>query len=103
MRIGIELPDWVEERNVYIFAGIEQVARKLKGQPLEVKIARCGLCGKCCGNCKDLEERQGYKQPNNKWAVMCKLSEARPFNCCTSDGVGMVKECFIEWEKVEQP
>ncbi len=96
----IEIPDkFIENRHIRIFAGIEEIARKLKGGVIEIKTVRCSLCGKCCKNCSYLEERQGYKQPNGKWAMMCKLNEARPHNCSNSDGYE--EDCSIVWQKLD--
>ena len=97
MKITFDLPDWVDERHIRVFAGIEQVARKLKDQPPEVKVVRCALCGKCCPNCDYLEERHGYKQPTGEWAKMCSLNEDRPQSCGNSDG--FPEDCQITWEK----
>lgn len=97
MRITFDLPDWVDERHIRVFAGIEEVARKLKGRPPEVKVVRCILCGKCCVGCQYLKERKGYKQPNGKWAMMCSLNEGRPQSCANNDG--FPEECSIVWQK----
>jgi len=101
VKITFEIPDWAvplieDGRDVYLYAGIEPIARKLPGQPVETKINQCALCGKCCGTCPDLEERQGYKQPNGEWAMMCKWNEARPHSC--SKGNGTKGECSIVWD-----
>jgi len=100
MRVVLDLPDWVEETRLSILAGIEHVARKRPGEPWEVKTARCSMCGACCKDCPDLEERQGYKQPNGEWAKMCKWNAARPYHCCIGDGLKTTDKCTIRWGKV---
>ena len=101
MKIELELPEWAaslieDGRDVYLYAGIESVARKLYGKPWEIKVVRCALCGKCCVDCECLVEKPGYKQPNGKWAMMCNLGEARPHNCSKIDGPE--EFCSIRWD-----
>jgi len=49
MRVELDLPDWVDERNIRIMAGIELVAKKLvQNDYWEVKETRCNRCGACC-------------------------------------------------------
>lgn len=98
MKIAFDLPDWAEGKNIRVFAGIEMVARVMVGRPPEIKVVRCGLCGKCCGDCEHLKERQGYKQPNGEWAMMCSLNEDRPQGCAHCDGFS--EECQIRWKEL---
>lgn len=108
MKIIIELPDWVDERHISIFAGIEEVARKRFNELLLVKTSRCILCGKCCmdvdenfkmgrneetGHCSQLEYSEGHG------GFLCKLREHRPWQCSVVDGE--VPECSITWEEVK--
>lgn len=54
MRIELDLPDWVNERHIRIFAGIELVAFKLAHEDFwKVKDGRCQMCGECCTNLKN--------------------------------------------------
>ena len=93
MRVCLDLPAWVDERNVRIFAGIELVARCHKDGKWEIKVERCNQCGKCCmnlgqdhpfpiidGQCSYLAKEVGN---NPHW--LCSLSVNRPFGCsaCT--------------------
>ena len=49
MRVELDLPDWVDERHIRIFAGVELVAKKLvQNDYWQVKDERCNFCGKCC-------------------------------------------------------
>jgi len=51
MRIEIELPDWVDERHIYIMAGVELAAYKEAQETTwHVKTKRCVQCGRCCLN-----------------------------------------------------
>lgn len=90
MKIELELPDWVDERTLRIFAGIESVATKDIGGTWQVKESRCNLCGTCCGDCKELIYSEGDK------GYMCNSGWDRPFGCCVGDGVGNGK-CNITW------
>ena len=53
MKIELDLPDWVDERHIRIFAGIELVAFKSATKDFwKVKVDRCIQCGECCSNLK---------------------------------------------------
>ena len=101
MKIELDLPDWTEERHIRIFAGLEEVARKLHGKPLEIKVGRCQQCGECCkrmagGPCNHLVYSDGHGnhrcKPNG-------IEYDRPFSCASGDGAGK-PYCSVRWEKV---
>ena len=91
MEIKINLPNWTEERTIYIMAGIELVAYKVRGKGWKVKIERCNMCGDCCtkvkghpfptidGKCIYLQKEPGK---NQMWR--CSLGIRRPFGCCVA-------------------
>lgn len=56
MKIKLELPDWVDERHIRIFAGsVELVAYKLAHEDFwNIKVDRCIQCGECCTNLSEL-------------------------------------------------
>lgn len=98
MKIELDLPEWTEERHIRIFAGLEEVARKLHGKPLEIKVARCSQCGECCklDECPHLVYSEGHK------GFLCKPEGSvyrRPFTCASGDNAGQ-PHCSIRWEKV---
>lgn len=107
MKIELDLPDWVEERHIRIFAGIEEVAKKLQGQPWQVKRERCDYCGRCCMNLPD-NWRHGVKMMDDKQVCkhlgkdgskyVCTID--RPFFCCSGDDTTL-DYCSVEWEKIE--
>ena len=101
MIVELVLPDWVKGRRISVLAGVEQVAMKDRDGPWMIKAERCQLCGKCCGKCPDLEEREGYRQGNGEWAKMCKHNEGRPYSCCVDDGSRTIEGCSIRWEEVK--
>jgi len=86
----IDLPAHTDERNIYIFAGIELIQKRDMGQWLK-KVERCTKCGKCCMNVP-ADWSYGEKDGNCKHLILraneylCKLGSDRPFNCCISDG-----------------
>ena len=54
MRIELDLPDWVDERHIRIYAGIELAAIKRSHEDFwRVKDVRCQQCGECCTNIKN--------------------------------------------------
>jgi len=80
--VTIEIPDWAEERHIFVFGGFELMAWKPSGKDeLWVKLTRCAMCGWCCENlrpdCKDLEQIGKSK--------VCKRGADRPFICSYSD------------------
>jgi Fe-S-cluster containining protein len=107
MKISLDLPAWADERNIYVMAGIEVVARKHKDGPWEIKTGRCNMCGLCCSNlgpghpfplidgrCIHLAKEVG---DNTRW--LCSLRHNRPFNCSISAPI--VEYCPIKFRTVE--
>ena len=104
MRVGLDLPDWADERNIYLMAGLEVVARLHKDGEWEVKTRRCNMCGECCSNLREpfifplIEGRCTYLKKevgdNSRW--LCALGEHRPFSCsiCTPAN----EHCTIKYE-----
>lgn len=96
MEVNLVLPKWAEERHIRVFAGLEEVARKLHGKPWEVKVARCQQCGECCklDGCEHLVYSEGHK------AYLCKPEGSvyrRPFTCACGDNAGQ-PHCTVKWE-----
>lgn len=90
MKITLDLPEWVDERNVRVFAGIELVAKCSPGGRWEIKTTRCSQCGRCCSDlgpnhpfptinrqCVHLQKQPG--KDNTTW--LCALGINRPFGC----------------------
>jgi len=95
MKIEIELPDWVDERDIYVMAGIELAAYKFAAEKkFHVKTSRCNQCGKCCewspqtpyypsnpdGSCSKLI-------PDGPDKKVCSIAVYRPFPCAYGDPV----------------
>ena len=90
MKINIDIPDWTDERAIYVMAGIELVAYKLTGGKWNIKTGRCNMCGNCCqglerhswptinGTCVHLKKEPGKDNPKYE----CSLRINRPFGCC---------------------
>jgi len=90
MKIEIEIPDWCDERNIYVLAGIELAAYKdFNEDVFHIKTSRCIQCGKCC---RDLRGKQ-YPLKENKDCLhldefgKCSLGATRPLPCCEGDPV----------------
>lgn len=106
MKISKLIPNWTlnNKTNLYIFSGIEQIA-KCENGVWYIKIERCDKQGHCCknvsenwahgrgegGNCLHL------KQDANE--MLCDLGVKRPFSCCKGEGNESI--CNIKWERVE--
>jgi len=106
MKIELDLPEWTEERAIYIMAGVELAAYKVPFKKWKVKVGRCNMCGKCCmdlknhafptidGKCIHLKKRPGN---NPEWECAFRIS--RPFGCCV--GVSeRIKECTEKYEEI---
>lgn len=110
------LPEWTDERHVWIIAGQEPVLfrQRFVGKDRKVryrwfiKSGRCNLCGKCCmnlrsdwiwgvdskGTCKRLVEGnpgEFYCDPNKG---------GMPWGCLKGDGRERVLECTVRYEEV---
>ena len=103
MKISIEIPDWVidEKRNIYILAGIEEVAHKHYGKSWEVKTTRCNMCGKCCMDVPDgwTHGKEGNDCKHLTYVAneyRCGLLVNRPFGCCIGDNAEK-DYCIITW------
>ena len=117
--LEIPLPEFVdlEQRDIHVVWGREVVARKLRGKPVEIKMIRCSLCGKCCmnldpkvhfypikpdGTCIHLKwETITHKDGKVEKGWFCRhpRGDAVPFSCCI--GRGIEEECAIEFKAVE--
>jgi hypothetical protein len=106
MKILIDIPDRYEGRNLFVFAGMDLVARRYCKKPWEIKISDCAMCGKCCQNlnndkfpfkiingvCEHLEHRPGKR-------YLCKLDVRRPFGCAIhiNENVG----CAVRFKELK--
>ena len=89
MKIEIDLPEWTDERNIYILAGIEPFMKRDMGKWM-VKTKRCVKCGKCCEPTKC--EHLVFIANEH----LCDLGVDRPFNCCIYETTG--DYCSVEWQ-----
>lgn len=103
MRINLKLPKWVEERHIRIFAGIEEVAKKLKGKRWQIKVSRCNMCGRCC---MDVPDNWRHGKAENGWcknliyyANEYRCGVDRPFFCCAGDHSDE-EYCSIKWKEL---
>jgi hypothetical protein len=109
MKLELELPDWCNERHIYVLAGIELVAFKQYGKDwTRIKTVRCNECGECCKDIKTMpcgadgyciySEQQGEVR-------VCSLGVKRPFVCCVGDPMTssgpLWDKCCIEFEEKE--
>lgn len=112
MGITIELPEWAEERNISIMAGMELLAYKRAHESiLYIKKVRCDFCGWCCGEkfVKEIETGSDgkcakLKQVGQNWE--CTPALDRPWRCCWYDPVlgefpNAEKHCVVRYDEVE--
>lgn len=94
-KLVLTLPDWAEERHIYVMAGMELLAYwpYPHDKPLMKKTVRCNWCGWCCEN---LAERAGFEVDENGVCIHldlvggqkeCSLAGSRPWKCCFSDPI----------------
>jgi len=81
---------WTDERNIYIFAGIEIFIKRDLGK-WYIKTERCNKCGECCRRvkCEHLIFRA------NEW--LCDYHIDRPFQCCVYEAPE--EYCNIRWRQ----
>jgi hypothetical protein len=106
MDIQLTIPDDYAKRNVYVFAGMDPVARKQRGKEWEIKTKQCSRCGKCC---LAIDERHPLGSPNgcvhlrrSPGEQMCGLGIFRPHGCAIADGDRMnIGTCTVKWGSME--
>lgn len=113
MRLVLDLPDWCDERNIYVMAGIELVAYKRFGEDAAyVKAARCNSCGACCrapllpGAFEATAEGDCVHLKKIGPTYVCGLGAGRPFVCNHGDPVRMGIDgaegiCSIRYKQVK--
>jgi hypothetical protein len=107
MKVELDLPDWVDERHIRIFAGIEMVAMKWSHENFwKVKDDRCNMCGKCCTGLKDddilcpvVDGECIYLSQGHNGERLCSIPLYRPRNC-QEDPQRLIKtgECSITYK-----
>jgi hypothetical protein len=103
MKILLDLPEWCDERDIVILAGIELAAyKKATEDKFKVKQIRCNLCGECC---KGFKTESGYCEHiifdgDHK---ICELGSDRSYACCIGEHVMNVCDssvCCIRYNEV---
>lgn len=101
MKIEIEIPDWAAERDIYVMAGVEQLAFiPFNKNKIWIKTERCNFCGKCCSNLTPLAPFPQTKQKgvcDHLYLNECSLGYMRPWSCSVSDPHIGGKEDEKEW------
>ncbi len=108
MRLEIDLPDWVENLNIYIFADFELAAKKITTKNWEVKVEPCSHCGDCCKNITDGHKRKGIL-PTTKENSCANLEQRKngewwcktyiPIFCLTANS--KESSCNVVWNEVD--
>ncbi|MHC4316730.1 MAG: hypothetical protein ACYSW3_30175 [Planctomycetota bacterium] len=105
MQIKINIPDQYEERDIFIFAGIDIVARRFKHNGAwEVKEQNCARCGECC------KKMTGKSFPFSSPAgcthlimsgneYLCGLSYYRPNGCAVAELD--LPQCKVKWKTIK--
>ena len=111
MKIELDIPDDIVEdfkdRTIRVFAGIDLVAEKIRGDNWKIKTNKCSQCGKCCmdlrkehpfpvvdGRCIYLTQPEGY---GGKY--FCGLGLNRPFGCAISTPTA--DYCKVKYEYIK--
>jgi len=111
MKVVLDLPNWVKERHIKIFAGIELVAMKYAHENFwKVKDQRCNMCGECCRGFKGGQDHyfpvvDGHcihlvPEPGTKDKFRCNIALKRPFPCMWDPRGKKAEKCSITY--VEQ-
>lgn len=112
-RIELDIPEWAQDKHIYILAGrellaITEAAIKEDGSndKLSIKNIRCNMCGKCCMNFPSTSwfYKNGYVDKDTNKCIHlkkygdtyeCDLSMMAPFNCLISEK--MFKDCCVTY------
>lgn len=116
MEIKFKLPDWTDERHLFVIAGQEPVLKRIRRVDKQgnvtytwyKKAVRCNLCGRCCMNLKSTH-RWGVDEngtclrliegnPGEFWCDPNKGS--MPWDCLKGDNEGE-EFCCLEWEIID--
>lgn len=107
MKIELDIPDDYEGRNLYVFAGLDIVARNRQGKGWEIKVGNCSRCGLCC---QSIDERHPLGTPDgcqhlrrSPGEQLCNLGIFRPHGCAIADGgeaMG-IEGCTVKWRPAE--
>lgn len=103
MKIDIEIDDKYNVRNLYIFGGMEPIARKRRNNAFwEIKISDCSKCGKCCKIMTNEDHPFGSKEGciylrDNIGEYLCGLGIFRPY-CCAISEMKQIEECTVKWQ-----
>lgn len=108
MKIELELPDWCEERNIYIMAGIELAAYRDADGKWHVKTGRCNMCGQCCTNFKVVYRKTFPPIVNLHCLYLerigndfrCALGINRPFKCSVAPVPKHIPDCTERFEQI---
>jgi hypothetical protein len=111
MQLVIDIPEWAQERHIYVMAGMELLAYLPYQGQVQVKTVRCNNCGWCCENPPKGAVPQGhdgaciYLETIGS-AKECSLGLSRPWHCCWPDPhltkhPEADKHCCIRYEVVE--
>ncbi len=114
MIIEIEIPDWANEHELFLFHGTELIGVMRQGHPWAVKEDRCSRCGSCCEErhiklmpLPVKREQCLYLRRLQDGKTKCSWEEARPFCCCIGEPK-FEPNCNVSWrhmsnhQKIEQ-
>lgn len=108
MKLNLELPDWVEKKNIYIISAldedIELVAYKELSKNWKIKETRCSRCGACClkwfnsANPKDPCEHFVRKDGR----ACCDLGVHMQFSCVIGISKSpYISECVVDYKEIK--
>jgi len=104
MKIEIDINDKYIGRDLWVFAGMVPVARKLQSIGVwQVKTKSCRRCGKCCMAINEkhpLGTKTGCRYLQDCGSeFLCGLGYFRPFGCAAADNT--IDECGVIWTSIE--
>ena len=109
MKVVLNLPDWVDERNLRLTAGVELVAFKPHNETVwYVKDQRCNMLGDCCTGLKNhiypLVDGAciHLKAPDKQGKRMCGIPLYRSRLCDNDPKQGKHERCSITYKRVKQ-
>ena len=109
MKVVLDLPAWVDERNLRLTAGVELIAFKRHNEDIwHIKDSRCNVCGDCCTGFKEHVyplidgECIHLKPPDGQGRRYCAIALRRSRLCDDDPREGKHERCSITYKKVKQ-
>jgi hypothetical protein len=103
----LNLPDWAQDQEISLTAGMELLIHYIPGKPIEVKRVRCNFCGDCCmdypnspyGNDDEGKCLKLRRNVHGQWKCDSKFD--KPYRCLQDPQKVNSPDCIIEHDLID--